>query len=193
MNEPLRITLADAAAFLEACRVPFAVIGGLAVSIRGQPRMTVDVDIVIASDVDQALALVAKLPESQFRPLFQDVESVVTRAFILPLRHRSTNVKVDISIGLSGFERQAIARAEQTNFAGLKLPVVQAEDLLIMKILASRPQDEQDIQGLIVAQGERIDWEYCLRTAKDLGEAVGQDLAARVRLLRDSVAPFMNG
>jgi hypothetical protein len=117
--------------------------------------MTADVDLVIAAEVDQALSLVAVLPESRFRPLFDDVESVVRQAFILPLRHRSTNVKVDIAIGLSGFERQAIARAEQTDLAGHWLPVVQAEDLLVMKVLAGRPQDELDIQGLIVAQGDR--------------------------------------
>jgi hypothetical protein len=185
VNDPLRTTLDDAAAFIEANGVPFALVGGLAASVRGQPRVTADVDLIIAAEVDQALSLAATLPQSPFRPLFNDFEDVVTRAFILPLRHRSTNIKVDIAIGLSGFERQAVARAKKVDVAGCILPVAQAEDLLVMKVLAGRPQDEQDIQGLIIAQGDRLDWDYCLAIAADLGEAVGQDLAERVRLLRD--------
>lgn len=184
MNEPLRTTLADAASFLQAEGISYALIGGLAISIRGQPRMTADVDVLIAADIKRALALAAALPQSSFRPLFEDVEEVITRAFLLPLRHRSTNVKVDIAIGLSGFERQAVGRAEPLELAGCTVPVASAEDLLIMKILAGRPQDEQDIRGLLIAQGDQLDWEYCLHLAADLGEAVGQDLAGRVRTLR---------
>lgn len=184
MNEPLRKTLADAVSFLQAKGVPYALIGGLAVSLRGQPRMTADVDLVIAVDIEQARALADSLPSSSFRPLFDDFIEVLETAFLLPLRHRVTNVKVDIAIGLSGFERQAVARAEILQLAGTPVSVATAEDLLIMKVLAGRPQDEQDLYGLVLAQGNRLDWEYCLSLASDLGQAIGQDLVSRVRSLR---------
>lgn len=57
MEAALWPTLADAAQVLETRGIRFALIGGLAVSLRGQPRMTVDVDLVILADVDQALRL----------------------------------------------------------------------------------------------------------------------------------------
>jgi hypothetical protein len=150
--------------------------------------MTADVDVVIAADIDRALKLAAALPTSSFRPLFDDIEEIVTRAFLLPLRHRSTNVKVDIAIGLSGFEQQAVVRAEPFELGGCLVPVASTEDLLITKVLAGRPQDEQDIRGLVTVQGERLDWDYCLSTASDLGEALGQDLAGRIQTLRDECA-----
>jgi hypothetical protein len=186
VNEPLQTTLADAASFLRIEGIPYALIGGLATSIRGEPRLTADVDLVIDAEIDRALALVGSLPQSPFRPLFEDVYDVITRAFLLPLRHRSTNIKVDIAIGLSGFERQTVARAEAIEIAGCMVPVARAEDLLIMKVLAGRPQDAQDVQGLVIAQGDSLDWDYCLRVASDLGEAIGHDLAARVSELRSS-------
>jgi len=37
---------------LQSRAIPFAVIGGLAVSIRGQPRMTGDVDLVFQAETD---------------------------------------------------------------------------------------------------------------------------------------------
>jgi hypothetical protein len=49
MEPALWPTLADAARLFESRGISFALIGGLAVSLRGQPRMTVDVDVVIVA------------------------------------------------------------------------------------------------------------------------------------------------
>jgi hypothetical protein len=114
----LQQTLVDAASMLEARGIPFAVIGGLAVSFRGQPRMTIDVDLVIQADVDATLQLVKTLEDTPFAPLFADVEQVVTTAFILPLRHRRTGVRLDVAIGMSGFEQDAVRRATTVDVGG---------------------------------------------------------------------------
>jgi len=184
VNEPLRITLADAASLLKAERIPYALIGALAVSVRGEPRLTSDVDMIIDTDVERAVALAGALVATRFKPLFDDVAEVVQRSFMLPLRHRQTNVKLDLAIGLSGFEKQAVARAKRMEVGGTTLPVATTEDLILMKVVAGRPRDEQDLQGLMIAQGERLDWDYCLKTAAELGDALGQDVLGRVRALR---------
>jgi hypothetical protein len=186
VNEPLHTTLRDAVSLLESQRIAYALIGGLAVSLRAQPRVTADVDLVIAADVDRALKLAGALEKTTFRPFFQDVTDVIEKAYILPLCHRRTSVKVDMAIGMSGFERQAVARAQRLEVAGAMISVATAEDLLIMKVLAGRPQDEQDLQGLVIAQGEFLDWDYCLRVAADLGEAIDQPLVSRIQSLRTS-------
>jgi hypothetical protein len=184
MHEPLQQTLFDAVKFLDAERVPYALIGGLAVSLRGQPRMTADVDLVILADVPRCLVLVRDLEETNFKPLFDDIAEVVQRAFILPLRHRTTSVKVDLALGLSGFEQQIMSRAESLSLAGTEIAVATAEDLLIMKLLAGRPKDDQDIEGLMIAQSSNLDWNYCSSLAAQLSEAVGQDLVTRITALR---------
>jgi predicted nucleotidyltransferase len=189
MNETLQTTLLDTVSFLNDQAIRYALIGGLAASIRGEPRVTADVDLVIAADLDRALRLVAVLKDGKFEPLFAQVEEVVQQALILPLRHRTTRVKVDLAIGLSGFERQLIERAADVEIDGLRIPVATAEDLLIMKALAARPRDDQDAIGLIIAQGENLDWEYCLKTAKQLGDTIGHDLSARIEALRGSIGP----
>ena len=88
MEQGLWLTLVDAIAVLESRSIKFALIGGLAVSLRGQPRMTFDVDLVILADIEQALQLARKLSDTPFEPLFAGVEQVVSTSFILPLRHR---------------------------------------------------------------------------------------------------------
>ena len=49
--DPLNATLHDVAEFLKVQGVAFALIGGLAVAVRGEPRSTLDVDIIIDCDV----------------------------------------------------------------------------------------------------------------------------------------------
>jgi hypothetical protein len=76
----------------------------MAASLRGQPRTTADVALVVAADASRALDLLGRLDQSVFRPLFGNVADVVQRSYILPLRHRVTGIKVDMALGLSGFE-----------------------------------------------------------------------------------------
>lgn len=185
MQPLLRETLADAVAWLGRRRLSGAVIGGLAVALRGQPRMTVDVDMVIAADVEAALSAAADLADAPFEPLFAGVEDVVRRAFILPLRHRRTGVRLDIAVGMSGFEREAVGRATGVPLGGITVPVVTVEDLLVMKALAGRPQDDQDILGIIALKGADIDWENCLHRARELGAAIDVDVAGRLDTLRN--------
>ncbi len=136
MDRLLQATLADAIDLLASEEIPYALIGGLAASLRGEPRVTADVDLVIGTDIKGALHLLQVLEQSSFAPLFAGVEEVVSQAFILPLLHRMTMVKVDLAIGLSGFEKQLIERAMPINLAGQSVRLATAEDLLVMKLLA---------------------------------------------------------
>ncbi len=188
VNEPLRKTLIDAVSFLQQHQMPYAVIGGIAVSLRGEPRVTADVDLVIAADIGGAVQLLDALEQTSFEPLCPGVREVVERAYILPLRHSLSGVRVDIAIGMSGFERQVIVRATPVDFGDFSAAIATAEDLLIMKVLAGRPQDIQDARGIIAAQIDSLNWEYCLQLAADLGQVVDQDLVAVInRLLSDKV------
>ena len=63
-------------------------------------------------------------------------------------------------------------------------PVVTVENLLVMKALAGRPQDEQDIRGIVDLHDNRIDRTACLTTAKALGEAVDVDVVSRLEAAR---------
>lgn len=85
--------------------------------------MTVDVDLVIHAEVDAALRLVETLEATPFQPLFPGVQQVVTSAFVLPLRHRTTGVRLDVAIGMSGFEQDAVRRATPVDVGGTAVPV----------------------------------------------------------------------
>lgn len=189
MTNDLTKTLADLTTWLRREEVAFAVIGGLAVGVRGEPRFTADVDVVVGLDLDDALQLLDRLSDSPFQPLFPDVAEVVRTSFILPLRHLATGVRVDVAIGLSGFERQLLARADEVTIAGFTAPVATAEDLILMKLLASRPRDTDDAEKLAQKHGPSLDWNYLIATAQQLDEALALDVTTPLQQLRDRHAP----
>ncbi len=184
MNDAIQRTLADLARALKKPRIPFAVIGGIAVAVRGTPRFTADVDIVAATDAEGAVALLQRLSETAFEPLFPHAEEVVRTAFIVPLRHRTTEVGVDIALGMTGFERDLIARAERVRFGRTTLPVATSEDLLLLKLIAGRPRDTDDARGIVARQASRLDWNYLRTTGAQLSRALDQDLLPELRRLR---------
>ncbi len=107
-------------------KIRFALIGGVAASVRGEPRFTADIDMVIGIELAHARKLIHKIEPTPFRTLFPDAAEFVESAFILPLRHRTTGIKVDLAVGLSGFERRLITRAAEIDFGGTSIPVATA-------------------------------------------------------------------
>jgi predicted nucleotidyltransferase len=182
--DDLSRTLTDIAILLEGQGIRFAVIGGIAVGVHGEPRFTADVDAIIGTDVDRALALIQLLDQTPFRALFSDVAEVVQSAFILPLRHRETQIRVDLAIGLTGFEKQLIDRADDITIAARNIPVATPEDLILLKLLAARPRDMDDVSSIVARQGESIDWQYLRQTGKALQDAVSQDIVSVLERLR---------
>ncbi len=185
-DDPVQVTLGALDGFLRLHEVDYAVIGGLAVIVRGQPRATVDVDVTVALTVDDAIRLLEPLGESGFATLFPEVEQVVRTAFLLPLRHTKTGVPIDVAIGVSGFESQLIQRASIEDLGSVRVPVASSEDLILMKLLAGRPQDSADVEHIRRRQAGRLDWSYLQETGRQLQQATDQSIVAQLQELRAS-------
>ncbi|WP_197455699.1 nucleotidyltransferase [Stieleria neptunia] len=91
-----------------------------------------------------------------------------------------------LAIGLSGFEKEIVERADPIIVEGHEIFVATPEDLIVLKVLAGRQRDLQDVKGIVEIQGERLDWGYCLAAAKRLESAVDVDLVQQVERLRTS-------
>jgi hypothetical protein len=79
------------------------------------------------------------------------------------LRHRtlvveSGRVPVDVSLAALPFETRMMQRASSAEYAeGVMLRTASAEDLVVMKVFAGRPRDLEDVRGIAVRQGSRLD------------------------------------
>ena len=163
--------LTDIVRVLNAQRYDYALAGGLAYSALVAPRATMDVDVLILmpdrppaalfDGLRSALGVLAPHPEPM----------AFKRATIWRVigGEGEREVILDLILAESEFHRTALGRKRIVEFAGLSLPIVAPEDLVLLKALADRPQDRVDIHGIITAYGAELDYEYVKKWAKQLG------------------------
>ncbi len=70
------------------------------------------------------------------------------------MRHVESGIDVDVTFGGLTFERTAIDNSKMHDIGGVRLRLPRVEDLLVMKAVARRPKDLQDMEGLLAAHPE---------------------------------------
>lgn len=125
------------------------IIGGIAVSLVGQPRATQDIDGLVLLKGDQQEQFFKKILNSDFSPRLSDAFAFARRRRVLLLEHKESHIKVDISFADLPFQEEALERKAYVRIDDLKIPTPSAEDLVIMKVVAHRPRDIADIEGIM--------------------------------------------
>lgn len=147
---PLLAALRDLVAWLQAEYVPGVVIGGVAASLLGRPRVTRDVDAVVLLDEGRWSKFLATGARFGFTPRLSDTLAFAQKARVLLVRHEPSGIDVDVAFGALPFEEEAIARAIWIDLGGdVRLPLPAPEDLIIMKAVAHRPRDLADIESVL--------------------------------------------
>lgn len=125
------------------------VIGGIAVGFLGRPRFTEDVDAMFLLSTDDIAKFLEEAKTEDIQPRIPDAEEFARKNRILLLRHASSKINIDISLGVLPFEEEMVERGsiQSTNTLSVRLPT--PEDLIIMKTVAHRPKDLEDIRTII--------------------------------------------
>ena len=158
-SQKIRKTLADLAKALQRIEAPSMVIGGIAVIAHGVARQTIDVDATVLATRLDASQILAALAGCSIHPRIPDVLEFAEKSQVLLLVHETTRVTLEVSFAFSSFEQDALERAVEVDFGGVRIPVAVPEDLVIYKALAWRDQDRYDIEQLLTLHGDRIDLE----------------------------------
>jgi hypothetical protein len=149
--------LAAVVAALRTLRAPGMIIGGIAVIAHGVPRQTVDVDATVWGEEVELDELVEALARQGVVPRVRDALEFARQRQVLLLRHTPSGTPIEVSIAWLPFEREALGKAVQLDFASLRIPVAVPEDLVIYKALAWRDRDRSDIERLLVLHGQQMD------------------------------------
>ena len=136
--------------------IRYAVVGGLATLMRGRPRFTQDVDVLL--DVPQ-LALPGLLEELARRGFDFDTATVI-REYVREhmTAFRFGTVRIDWLKPMLPLYARTLADASSLPWTeGHLVRVATAEGLILTKMLAFRPQDQADIETLLIANHDEID------------------------------------
>ncbi|HEX5009627.1 MAG TPA: nucleotidyl transferase AbiEii/AbiGii toxin family protein [Planctomycetota bacterium] len=164
---------------LAAARLPYMVIGGQAVLVHGEPRLTRDIDITLGVSVDRLDDVLRAAAAAGLEPLV-DPGPFASETLVLPCADRNSGVRVDLVFSESGYEREAIQRARTVRIAATDVRFVTPEDLIVHKLLAARPRDLEDVRSILARQPQ-LDRKLVERTLGALEEASEQPLLERWR------------
>jgi predicted nucleotidyltransferase len=162
------------AAALAELQAPAMIIGGMAVIARGVPRVTRDVDATVAGGRIELPAMLDTFRTHDIVPRIEDVTAFAAVNQVVLLRHEPSGVDIDLSIAWLPFELDALTAADRLEMAGTRVPVARAEDLVIYKAVAFRPQDQQDIERLLVLHSGAIDLARVRRIVAEFATALDE-------------------
>ena len=173
--EEVEETLFEIVSVLDAERIPYAVMGGLAVRVYTSPRATQDVDVTIDVSSDRLERLRDRLYDAgcTIPPVYDS--GWLDRVAGMPLfkvarRVESGDIDVDIFVAESYFQDSLLSRRIQLEMSGKQVWLASPEDLVLLKVIADRPRDRIDVQDLFFALGE-LDDAYLDLWAEKLGVA----------------------
>jgi hypothetical protein len=164
--------------FLKSQGWRFCFIGGLAVQHWGEPRLTRDIDLSLLTGFGGEASYIDSLLGA-YPARIADARAFALARRVLLLRTPG-GVGIDISLAALPYEETAVSRAVPIELApGCVLSLCSPEDLLVMKLFASRATDLRDARSVVVRQGAgRLDWPYIETPLAGLAE------------LRDDIAPL---
>ena len=180
MPSPVGEVLAALAASFESLGVRWYLFGAQAAIFHGVARLTADVDVTIRPAPHSIPTLIAAMEAHGFVLRGIASDDFVARTSVLPLVHSATRLPVDVVLAGPGLEEQFLDRAEPRTLDGVRVPVAAVEDLVTMKVLAGRPTDLNDVEGMLRARRDEIDLDGVRRTLTVLEAALSRsDLLPR--------------
>lgn len=147
---------------LKAIDAEYAIIGGIAVSVYGEPRATFDIDVSIVFNIGDMDFFLKNAKKYGFTPLPGDIDNFVKTTAVIPMEFSKDNMfgRCDFIIAQNSLEFSAIKRARFKKLFSMKIKLITPEDLVLHKITSSRARDLEDLHGILIRQSGRLDMEY---------------------------------
>ncbi|MFH5806268.1 hypothetical protein [Alienimonas sp. DA493] len=185
--------LLSAGELLDSLQIPYMVTGSFASSVHGEPRMTLDADLVIDPPNRGALArLVGALQRQDFYVSPEAAAEAFKNRRMFNAISNVTQYKLDLILTKDNpFDRERFARRTRTPFSTGSLWVTSPEDIVLGKLLWGRQmggseRQERDVAGVLIEQGAALDDAYLDRWADELGVRADLD---RVRAVAAPLTP----
>jgi len=160
----------DVSRRLESAGIEFMLTGSVAMNYYAQPRMTRDIDLVVALDQSDAETIV-KLFEADYYVDRQAVARAIAQRSIFNLIHDESVIKVDcIVLKNDAYRREEFARRRRITLGDFQTWIVSREDLILSKLYWARDSKSEmqlgDVRNLIASE---CDADYLRRWAQHLG------------------------
>lgn len=170
MNNPSELdVLKDVAARLESAGFEYMLTGSLAMSYYATPRMTRDIDLVVALDRGDTAQIKRLFADDYYVPE-NSLDDTLSRRGMFNLIHLGNIAKVDIIVRKDEAYRQVeFTRRRRVKLENFEVWIVSREDLILSKLMWAKPSHSEfqlrDVKNLISSE---MDSTYLRQWAEQL-------------------------
>ena len=162
-------------AVLRSLNTRYVIIGGIAASLHGRPRMTMDSDIVVLLANDRIVDFLQSMKEHGFSVSASSLPKIAARLehrLPIKLRYRK-RYSVDVRLASYTIDYNAIRRAKRQFLFDVELPIATPEDLIVYKLARFDGIDQSDIKAVAVRHPRTLGGRYVREATKKLVEETG--------------------
>lgn len=170
---------------LDKAALPYMVIGGQAVLLYGEPRLTKDIDITLGVDLSRLDDVLTAVRDMKIVPLV-DPATFTRETMVLPCSDPESGIRIDMIFSFSPFERQAIGRARAVRIRDTDVRFTSLEDLLVHKLIAGRPRDLEDAR-IVLVKNPNADLAYVRRWLGEFSVLTNENYIDRLDRILSSV------
>jgi len=162
--------------------IPYMIIGGQAVLLYGEPRLTKDIDITLGLTVDGLGQIKNITKVLRLKNLVDDVDDFVQKTMVFPVVDERSGIRVDFIFSFSSYEKQAIDRAREIVLGRTKVKFASLEDVVIHKIVAGRARDLEDIKSILLKNPD-YNLHYIEKWLAEFDKSLNEDFGNKFRIL----------
>jgi len=168
---------------LDRLGIPYMLIGGQAVLLYGEPRLTRDIDVTLGVGPERLSELLEWVRGSGWQVLVEEPADFVGRTMVLPCLEPASGIRVDFIFSFSAYERQALERARRVPIGSAHVRFASLEDLIVHKVLAGRPRDLEDVRSILL-KNPGFDLEYVRHWLREFDQSLGEASLERFEEVR---------
>lgn len=154
--------------FFQRHRIPYALIGAMALNIYGRPRTTLDIDFLILLDEPGFSDIKDSASAENFRI---DAEWAKWNPMIAKSQARfiMNNIPVDVMLPRDEHDKESLKRSKRKKIGNKMVCIISPADFVLQKLKVGRPRDFEDALTVLERQSGNIDISYLEKWANRLG------------------------
>lgn len=120
---------------LKKAELKYVIVGGLAAIIRGRPRTTMGIDLIIEENLVKAKIFLNHLKKNNFDVMDDQILMAFNEKTNATIFDKNSVIRLDLKIAYKKDEQEVLAQAQHIIFKGVELEIASIEQILYGKIL----------------------------------------------------------
>jgi|UniRef100_A0A7V3ZTA9 predicted nucleotidyltransferase len=167
--------------------IDYMIIGGQAVLIYGEPRLTRDIDITLGVGIERIKDVEEIIRKLNLKIIPENHLEFLRKTMVLPAIDEQTGIRVDFIFSFSEYEKEALRRVNKIKIDDVEVNYVSVEDLIIHKIISGRERDIEDVRVILI-KNTNIDDDYIIKWLSAFEKVVEEKLVERYKQVKKKIS-----